>query len=379
MNFDLSWFKTVPGLLITCGVVLLIIALIIFIVTSKNNKNAKKEAQDNNPKGEDTTPKDNVQPVSDGVSSETVAAVNTDAGANTSVETPVQNATPVTENVGIEALQNMQPTQSVNPTPIEVEAVSSAPVVEDTPALSSPVVNNPTVDAYQAMANNAAILNDNYVQEPVAPVSQSVESIEVAPEVTPVMNSVTAPATPVEVAPILDSPVVQPEVSAPINPEVISPSVDAIPTPVAPTVSSVSNEQHAIYGGVSQILPNDMSINTGSSNHQIYGGANPLENTQSLPIMGNTQPEMSTAPVSVAPEVAPVVPDIPSVNATPIIPNVSVTPVEENIVIPTPEVSTPVVPSGLEQQNQVPIVPTGIPSVQVTATAPIMPADNQQL
>lgn len=350
MNFDLSWFKTVPGLLITCGVVLLIIALIIFIVTSKNNKNAKKEAQDNNPKGEDTTPKDNVQPVSDGVSSETVAAVNTDAGANTSVETP-----------------------------IEVETVSSAPVVEDTPAISSPVVNNPTVDAYQAMANNAAILNDNYVQEPVAPVSQSVEPIEVAPEVTPVMNSVTAPATPVEVAPILDTPVVQPEVSAPINPEVISPSVDAIPTPVAPTVSSVSNEQHAIYGGVSQILPNDMSINTGSSNHQIYGGANPLENTQSLPIMGNTQPEMSTAPVSVAPEVAPVVPDIPSVNATPIIPNVSVTPVEENIVIPTPEVSTPVVPSGLEQQNQVPIVPTGIPSVQVTATAPIMPADNQQL
>lgn len=342
MNFDLSWFKTVPGLLITCGVVLLIIALIIFIVTSKNNKNAKKEAQDNNPKGEDTTPKDNVQPVSDGVSSETVAAVNTDAGANTSVETPMQNATPVTENVGIEALQNMQPTQSVNPTPIEVETVSSAPVVEDTPAISSPVVNNPTVDAYQAMANNAAILNDNYVQEPVAPVSQSVEPIEVAPEV-------------------------------------ISPSVDAIPTPVAPTVSSVSNEQHAIYGGVSQILPNDMSINTGSSNHQIYGGANPLENTQSLPIMGNTQPEMSTAPVSVAPEVAPVVPDIPSVNATPIIPNVSVTPVEENIVIPTPEVSTPVVPSGLEQQNQVPIVPTGIPSVQVTATAPIMPADNQQL
>lgn len=358
MNFDLSWFKTVPGLLITCGVVLLIIALIIFIVTSKNNKNAKKEAQNNNPKGEDTTPKDNVQPVSDGVSSETVAAVNTDAGAKTSVETPVQNATPVTENVGIEALQNMQPTQSVNPTPIEVEAVSSAPVVEDTPALSSPVVNNPSVDAYQAMANNAAILNDNYVQEPVAPVSQSVEPIEVAPEVTPV---------------------VQPEVSAPINPEVISPSVDAIPTPVAPTVPSVSNEQHAIYGGVSQILPNDMSINTGSSNHQIYGGANPLENTQSLPIMGNTQPEMPTAPVSVAPEVAPVVPDIPSVNATPIIPNVSVTPVEENIVIPTPEVLTPVVPSGLEQQNQVPIVPTGIPSVQVTATAPIMPADNQQL
>ena len=36
---DLSWFITIPGMLITGGVLLLIIALIIFILTSgKKNK-----------------------------------------------------------------------------------------------------------------------------------------------------------------------------------------------------------------------------------------------------------------------------------------------------------------------------------------------------
>ena len=46
MKFDLSWFKTIPGLLITFGVVLLIVALIIFIVTSsKNKKECYKERQ----------------------------------------------------------------------------------------------------------------------------------------------------------------------------------------------------------------------------------------------------------------------------------------------------------------------------------------------
>ena len=35
MSFDPAWFLTVPGLLITGGVVLLLIALIVFIATSK--------------------------------------------------------------------------------------------------------------------------------------------------------------------------------------------------------------------------------------------------------------------------------------------------------------------------------------------------------
>lgn len=46
-SFDPSWFLTVPGLLITGGVLLLIIALVIFIVTSgKGNKKEKAKKVD---------------------------------------------------------------------------------------------------------------------------------------------------------------------------------------------------------------------------------------------------------------------------------------------------------------------------------------------
>ena len=38
MNFNFDWFLTVPGILITCGVLVLIIALIVFIVSSVKGK-----------------------------------------------------------------------------------------------------------------------------------------------------------------------------------------------------------------------------------------------------------------------------------------------------------------------------------------------------
>ena len=47
---DLSWFITIPGMLITGGVLLLIIALIIFILTSgkKNKKEETPKPQESN-------------------------------------------------------------------------------------------------------------------------------------------------------------------------------------------------------------------------------------------------------------------------------------------------------------------------------------------
>ena len=44
MNFDMSWFTTVPGLMITGGVILLIVALVILIVTGKKSKKEKAKA-----------------------------------------------------------------------------------------------------------------------------------------------------------------------------------------------------------------------------------------------------------------------------------------------------------------------------------------------
>ena len=43
MAIDLDWFLTIPGILISCGVLLLLIALIIFIVTSVKAKKEEKE------------------------------------------------------------------------------------------------------------------------------------------------------------------------------------------------------------------------------------------------------------------------------------------------------------------------------------------------
>ena len=43
MSFDLEWFTTVPGILITGGVVVLLIALILFIASNKNDKNKQQE------------------------------------------------------------------------------------------------------------------------------------------------------------------------------------------------------------------------------------------------------------------------------------------------------------------------------------------------
>ena len=44
-SFSLDWFMTIPGMLITGGVVFLIIALIIFIVTGNKKPKTNKEVQ----------------------------------------------------------------------------------------------------------------------------------------------------------------------------------------------------------------------------------------------------------------------------------------------------------------------------------------------
>lgn len=47
-NFDLNWFTSVPGMLISCGVLLLIVALIVFIVSSAKGKKEKNPLKEEN-------------------------------------------------------------------------------------------------------------------------------------------------------------------------------------------------------------------------------------------------------------------------------------------------------------------------------------------
>ena len=103
------------------------------------------------------------------------------------------------------------------------------------------------------------------------------EPVAVAPvEVAPVMPEPVAVA-PVEVAPAMPEPVaVTPVEVAPVMPEVA-------PVEVAPVVEPAPT----IYGGVSPSVEVNFEQ---PQNHQIYGGADPLENTQSIPAVQPQQP-----------------------------------------------------------------------------------------
>ncbi len=103
------------------------------------------------------------------------------------------------------------------------------------------------------------------------------------PVVEPAMP-VVEPATPVvePTMPVVEqaTPVVE---TAPVVEQLVTPTVQAAPQPV-------------IYGGASPVVQ-DLNFQQNST-HQIYGGANPLENTQSIPIM-ETQ---ASQPVVTAPQ-----------------------------------------------------------------------------
>ena len=123
MNFDLTWFTTVPGMFITGGVVLLIIALIILIVTGKKAKKEKKaqEAQANQP-AVDTPMMNNVNP---GMQPQPTAM----PGADASVVQP---------NVAVQPVEVNPMPVGVNPMPVEVNPM---PVVEQAPVTPMPEVN----------------------------------------------------------------------------------------------------------------------------------------------------------------------------------------------------------------------------------------------
>ena len=119
--------------------------------------------------------------------------------------------------------------------------------------------------------------------------------VEVAPVAMPEM-----PAAPVEVAPVA-----MPEMpAAPVEvAPVAMPEMPAAPVEVAPVEATPAP---VIYGGANPVV--DVNFNQGPSNHQIYGGADPLENTQTIPTVEPqpvvpviTEPVMINSEASVTP------------------------------------------------------------------------------
>lgn len=376
---SLSWFTTIPGLLITGGVILLLIALVIFIVTSVKGKN----------KQENTNVNTSVE------SNQPVASVNTNMNnANTTVgvETPVVNNTPIAgynTAPGVDVAQNSTTIPEVTVTemntasPVGVEAVPTemgvvTPEVGinneiptaavETPAPMENVVSNdsfatvpevevPQVAVYPEEAVNTQIpdvavtpmdvapsipvvdTNENYQANadiPVPSVEQVVPEMQDVGAPTISLNNQMPEATPVVEAPVVETPVVEtPVVETPVVTEPV------VETPVV--------EQPSIYGGANPAIT---SYEAPVYEHQIYGGANPLENTQSVPIsditngLNNTIRNEGVAPVVETPTVTEPVVETPVVETpvveAPVMPEVEI-PQVDMTAVETPVVETPVV------------------------------------
>ena len=361
MSFDLSWFTSAGGLLITGGVILLTIALVILIVTGKKPKKDKNAGAvpAENPVQVANAPvvmdpnmvqQNNVQPAVSGMDS---LAMNGGMVSNPPVSS--MPSAPV-EAVSMPVVDPMA-NASMPASPMGGDVVSSAPVE----AVSMPTVDSmPVVEAAPVMQTPEmpAIVEQNSfgsaqvpVVDPIAPVvDNSVNNIsnfgENAVPVVPAVENVAMPSPMVSEVNI--EPAAQPVVE----------------TPIAPA-------EPVIYGGASPLVP-DINFNQ-NTEHQIYGGADPLQNTQ-------TMPAVSPAPVEVAPpqpEIAPVAPiemsTMPDAS-TPIVAAPVMSPAEP--VAPAPVIN-PVAPvAPVEVLNQVTPAPVA-PVVPVAPVAPVAPVQPQ--
>lgn len=301
-SFSLDWFMTIPGMLITGGVIFLIIALVIFIVTGNKKTKTNKEvvaAQD---------------------SSKQEAAV----AATPAVGQAVATSEPVVTPQSVVTSEPVVPTTPVSSmaekvAPKDAEpAVFTAPIPQDVAPVPQLVVNNQVPN----IAEQSATV-------PTTPEPQPVVSTQ--SEVTPVVPTI-------ESTPVVNQPVV-PEV--PVKEE----QKEAIQT-------SGVDMPRPIYGGASPIVPN---VPHEEEHRPIYGGANPLENTQSVPIVPQRPVVTEEVKVSVPTVEIPTVPVTPNVTPT-VVPQATNDIFASGSVAATPVAPQPVEPTVAVQpavnQNQ---------------------------
>lgn len=311
-DFNLSFFTTIPGMLITGGVLLLLIALIIFIATgSKKGKKNKKE--------------ESVEPIV----SETPTVENSVNAVNTTPEVaaPVNNMDPNPAVVANETISGAPEVQSVE-----------APVVESTPTTQ---VVEPSETVVETTPVNPVEPANIPTDIPVTPEVQPVESVAPVVNVTPVADSAVAAVEPVQI--VSEEPKVENinvPTDNPVNVVDNSTPTEVADSPAITIVDEVPKEQASetvaeepkpIYGGVSPVIP---KIEVAGEQHRpIYGGANPLENTQSIPIANrHVEEEPATIPTITPTAETPKAPEVENITtptvennpaAEPVIPTVS--------------------------------------------------------
>lgn len=238
MSFNPGWFLTLPGILITSGVILLLIALILLLTS------AKKEEEEEN-----------------------VSPVNSFTTPN--VETPVAPE-PVQINVPqAPAQEEIKPTIAEQPTIQPAQSNAEPQIAQHSPMTSNigagilDIANNNTKPVVEEVAmptktETPGVLNIGESIVPGQTQSEEIPSINTNNVVPPAETPVINPTPVVNATPVVPQAPVQEEVKPVITTE-----------PVQPV---------SIYGGVSPTI-DIKKENLQQEKTVIYGGADPLENT----------------------------------------------------------------------------------------------------
>ncbi len=270
----LDWITTIPGILITCGVILLLIAIVLFILGNKKDKRTSNLAMNT------------------GVMNQPLI--------NDEVVTKEQAPMIIDEPKEI----NMGGVNPANPAIADFTLSKTETTVEEKPAVEPVNTFNFTAPAVEAapVSENTSVYDFSIPAEiPVVEEQTTVEPtpvVDTTPEVTPITQTVepvntfnfTAPA--VEAAPVSENTSVY-DFSIPTEIPVVEEHTTVEPTPVVDT-TPVSEPV------VEEIKPVQPEVT-------IYGGNDPLVNTQvSEPV--THEPYMGT------PALEPVTPAVEPVN-----------------------------------------------------------------
>lgn len=334
MSFDLEWFTTLPGLLITGGVIVLLIALIIFIIS---NKKADKKIQE-----------ETVQQSVESSNMEQSASVELPAEPQV-MEQPVNTVAPV------------EPQMQIN----EMAATINVPVVPEVIAPVNNGVSNEPVDITYNSNGSVNILGNPQTNGVMPPVSTAVEIPTFFEQNVPANTNAMStnnvvdfsinnePAVPTVNNVAVETPTVVESVMPQVDTQVATPVVE-MAQPEIPMTQVVEQPapQPTIYGGVNPINTVNTTPVVEEAKPVIYGGANPLENTTTIPVMNNHGAYNASGSNSYV-EQAPVV---------------------QNVVTPVAEVTQPVV-----EQSQVVIAPEVSQSPVESVVVPQMPMTGAEM
>ena len=230
MSFDLSWFKSLPGILLILGCFCLIIAIILIPTLTK--KKDEFEVDLDPKEGEELL---NKEEVSDSINNITTAPLNTSNIEE--VKAPVENVMPVVENTNV-----------------------AEPVEENKKIVIEPIADNTLVAANPEIQNNNPVSFDNQDTLNQAPTVLNLESKEEAAPV-PMMEEPKIE----EVAPQVVN-------TAPVSNEQNITIPEVIPTIIENT-TEVKEEipvKNDSFGG-EKLLPDDFKIEI-NEKKEAFGG-----------------------------------------------------------------------------------------------------------